>query len=472
MSQTRPHTLLLRPPPRRSGARGLLVPPLGLAYLAAALQQAGLPVTLLDAWGEGLSWRETCARVANLRPAVLGLSAMTPVADVAEFTAQTLRPLVGHVVMGGPHPTSMGERVLELNPAIDSLVVGEGEVSFPRWVKAIGEGDLQTPLAGVITRDWTGPEATLPPVDQLALPARHLLPNSRYRYPLATTSPITTLITSRGCPFHCTFCDQTVTGRRFRPRGVEGVVEELALLQAQGFRYVCFYDDVFTLDRRRVLALCEAIRRRGIHLAWKCEARVDGVDDEMLREMAAAGCVTIAFGLETANQHGLDTLKKETTVEEARRAFLMARRRGIETLAYVLFGIPGENKADALRTLNFCTEVGVNFVQFATLAPTPGTELALQAEREGWPLVDVRGPFDDDLCRPAVVPPGWSEQDLRDLMGEAMRRWYLRPGFLVRQMVRAARGGHFPSQLAEGLRHVESSLRVWSGGTTRPVSSP
>lgn len=472
MSYTKPHTLLLRPPPRRSGARGLLVPPLGLAYLASSLQQVGLPVTLLDAWGEGLSWQETCARVATLRPAVLGLSAMTPVADVAEYTAQLLRPLVGHIVLGGPHPTSSREKILETQPAIDSLVVGEGEHTLPRWVKAIGDGDLSTPVPGVITRDWIGPEAPLPPVDELPLPARSFLPNHRYRYPLAISSPMTTLITSRGCPFHCTFCDQTVTGRRFRPRSVEGVVAELLELQAQGFRYVCFYDDVFTLDRRRVLNLCEAMRKGGVHLAWKCEARVDCVDAEMLREMAASGCVTIAFGLETANQHGLDALKKETTVEEARRAFVMARHFGIETLAYVLFGIPGETRADALRTLDFCTQVGVNFVQFATLAPTPGTELAEQAEREGWPRVDVRGPFDDDLARPAVLPPGWSEQDLRDLMSEAIRRWYLRPGFLVRQVVRAARGGNLPSQLVEGLRHVESSWRMWSSGGGGSVSSP
>lgn len=456
-------TLLLRPPPRRQGSRGLLVPPLGLAYLAAVLLERGQRVELLDAWAEGLSWDETARRVRALRPDVVGLSAMTPVADVAYHAAELVRPYTRHVVLGGPHPTAVGAKALEDCPALDALVLGEGENSLPTWVDALAAGPNPAPTAGILTRDGQGPPAEAPDLDTLPLPARHLLPNHRYHYPLASRAPLTTMVTSRGCPFHCSFCDQAVTGHRFRARSPESVVDELVWLEAHGFKYVCLYDDVFTLDRRRVLAICDGIRRRGVKIDWKCEARVDCVDATMLAEMAAAGCRTIAFGLETANQVGLDALRKDSTVEDARRAFTLARRHGIETLAYVLFGIPGETPADALRTLAFCDEVGVSWVQFATLAPTPGTELHQRAEAEGWPTADVRGPFDDDLARPAVLAPGWSEADLRRLMTYAVRRYYLAPRFLARQAWRGLTGGQLLASLKGGARHARSTLKVVRG---------
>jgi radical SAM superfamily enzyme YgiQ (UPF0313 family) len=425
----------------------------------------GLPVTLLDAYGEGLSWEETAAFVRRLRPDVLGLSTMTPVRDVAWRAAALLRPYVRHIVLGGPHPTAVGSSALDECPDLDFLVEGEGEETLPALVEALSAASQPPPIPGVVSRSWHGGPGVMPDPERLPLPARHLLPNHRYRYPLATRAPIATLITSRGCPFHCTFCDQAVTGRRWRPRSPAHVLDELRHLEATGFRYVNIYDDNFTVDRRRVEAICEGILRQKIRLDWKCEARVDGVDREMLKLMARAGCRTIAYGLETANQVGMDALRKDSTVEEARQALRWTRKAGIETMAYVLFGIPGETPADARRTLEFCEAEGVSYVQFSTLSAVPGTALFDQAQAEGWITgADVRGPFDDDLSRATIIAPGWTEESLREVTRAAYRRFYLRPSFAVRHGVRAWRSGLLGSQVRDAADLVRRSLAMSGRG--------
>lgn len=464
----RPHTLLLRPPPRNPGAGGLLVPPLGLAGLAAVLLERGYPVTLLDAYGEGLSWAETEAKVQALRPDVLGLSAMTPVRDVAHRAANLLRPYAGHLVLGGPHPTAVGRQALDECPALDSLIEGEGEETLPALLDGLLNDGLSLPVPGVITRDWHGGPGLDPDPDRLPFPARHLLPNHRYRYPLATRAPLTTLITSRGCPWRCTFCDQAVTGRKWRERSPDNVLEELSSLERQGFRYVCIYDDNFTLDPRRVEDICVGMLRRNIRLDWKCEARVDGVNKSLLQLMARAGCKTIAYGLETANQVGLDALKKDSTVAEAEQALRLTRQAGIEIMAYVLLGIPGESPAHARKTLDFCEKEGVSYVQFSTLSAIPGTQLFEEAQRKGWiSRANIQSPFDDDLERATIIAPGWTEDSLRSMVQETWRRFYLRPSFLLRHGIRSLRGGTFTHQLQDASKMLVQKLNAGKGVSTR-----
>lgn len=228
----------------------------------------------------------------------------------------------------------------------------------------------------------------------------------------------------------------------------------------QGFRYVCIYDDNFTLDARRVEDICLGMLRRNIKLDWKCEARVDGVNPELLQLMSRAGCKTIAYGLETANQVGLDALKKDSTVEEATQAFRWTRRAGIELMAYVLLGIPGESPALARRTFDFCQREGVSYVQFSTLSAVPGTSLYDEAVQKGWLTgADIRSPFDDDLERATIIAPGWTEESLQATVHEAWRRFYLHPRFVWRHAWRSVKGGQLGAQLKEGVR----VLGAWRG---------
>ncbi|MCK6504351.1 B12-binding domain-containing radical SAM protein [Myxococcota bacterium] len=456
--------LLTRPPRRDARDAGLSVPPLGLAYVAAALRQAGIEVELLDAYVLGWSWARFQAHLARLRPEVLGLSAMTPVSDIAARAVALARPHVGRIVLGGPHPTAVGAAVFDQMPGLDAAVEGEGEDAAVALVRWWAEGERGDPPPGVrvpgrLFREGV-PRAR---VETLAWPARDLLPNQAYRYLFATRPGLATVITSRGCPFRCSFCDKSVSGSRWRARPAEDVVDELAhVVRDLGVRFVNVYDDNFTLSKRRVAAICEEILRRDLRVEWKCEGRVDGVDRELLSLMRRAGCTMVAYGVESGNPDTLALLRKDVTVDQARRAFADTRAAGLRSLAYVILGAPGEDGAAVQRTVAFCRELGATYVQFSTLTAMPGTPLFLgSAGGSGVASASVRNPVDGDLHRPTVtdLPP----EELARLLRQAWVGFYLRPRPLARVTRDAVRSG----SVGEAWR-LGRALSRWAVEQARP----
>ncbi len=403
------------------------MPPLGLAYLAAAMRAAGHRVTILDGRAEGLSWRGLEARLVGQGYDLVGVTAMSPVRDLAARTLRLARPHARFLAVGGPHPTAVGEAVFDDMPEADLSLEGEAETSGPEvlaWLQAGGEGP---PPAGV-----RAPGKPFVPLgeptdlDELPEPSRDLLPQRGYHHLLATRRPMTTAITSRGCPHSCTFCDRGVGGGRWRARSPSSVLNELDRLAASGVRFVHFYDDNFTHDRDRVAAICEGIIARGLDLAWNCEARVDGVDGELLRLMRRAGCQLVAFGVESAWSGTLSALCKGFDRQQIVRAFADAKAARLRTLAYVILGAPGEGSAQIDATLRFVRHLGADFVQFSTLSALPGAPLG----RHGSPGGDVRSFLDADGRRDVLsdLPPHELARWLRLAWGS----FYLRPTPLLR----------------------------------------
>ena len=461
----RPDIALVRgPSPGRGALSTMPVPPLGLLYVAGALERAGWQVAVIDAEAEGLDAAAFTARVRAIRPPVIGLSGMTPMLARIQHTADLVRPFTERIVLGGVHATRSREAALAELPAIDALVIGEGEGPAVDLLAWWGGGGAGAPPAGVMVRGQPFEEAPAPKdLSALAWPARHLVPHDRYRYLFQTARGFTTFISSRGCPFRCTFCDKTVSGSPWRARRADEVVDELIeVKQRYGLGYVCIFDDNFTLRRKRVVAICEEILRRGLRLDWKCEARVDGLDLELARLMAAAGCKTIAFGVESGNQESLDVLKKDQTVEHMHAAITACRIAGIETVAYVLVGIPGETPATSLETLRFAVDSRLDFIQFSTLSPFPGTELYDQAVAEGWfRETSVLNPADGEARRATLVPPGWSEEDLALTLRRLYGGFYLRPRYLARQALRAGRQGTLVPRARLGLHVARWMFDGW-----------
>jgi radical SAM superfamily enzyme YgiQ (UPF0313 family) len=448
--------LLARPPRRDAGDAGLCVPPLGLAYVAASLRAAGHAVQLLDALALGWSWRRFEAELAQQRPDVLGLSAMTPVADVAARAAALARPHARWILLGGPHPTAVQGAVFAEMPALDAAVSGEGEqvaVELLGWWAA---GSPGAPPPGVLHRDHPFVPATPPEPGRLPRPARDLLPNHRYRYLFATRPGFATLITSRGCPFRCSFCDKSVGGSRWRAREPGDVVDELEqVVRDHGVGFVNFYDDNFTLRRSRVVGICEEILSRGLDVEWKCEGRVDGVDLPLLRLMRRAGCRTVAYGVESGNQATLDLLRKDVRVDQAPAAFEATRRAGIRSLAYIILGAPGEGRAEVQRTIAFCREIGADYVQFSTLVAMPGTPLFASHGRDVG--AGVKNPVDADAARATLtdLPP----DELQRLLRGAWTGFYLRP----RPMARLARDAVASGAVGEAGR-LAAAMGRWALG--------
>ncbi len=433
--------LLVRPP----GGRPLsVVPPLGLLYVAAAAREAGARVAFLDALAEQLDWDETLRRCRAMSPAVIGLGGCGPLVEDVTAASRRLAPHADRLLLGGPLARTWGRQLLRDESQVSALVVGEGEATIGPALAWLARGDRGAPPRGLLVRGHPLRERErVPDLDRLPPPARDLAPGHLYHYLLATASPVTTLITSRGCPHRCVFCDQDVSGAVPRLHSAARVVAELdESIRRHGARYAILFDDHFTADRERVLAICAGIRAAGLDVAWKCETRVDAVDAELLRAMRAAGCRAVAMGVESARPRSLEWLGKGTSPQQARAAFAACRAAGIDPLAYALVGIPREDPADALATARFCREIGARWVQFSTLSPFRGTPLYDQAVQNGWLAHSaVRNPADAERLRPTLLAPPWDEATLRRTLRRCYAAFYGRPGLVAREAVASLRPG-------------------------------
>jgi len=412
--------------------------------VAAAAREAGHEVGLLDAQAEGFDWSQTIRHCRTRSPSVIGLGGCEPMLDEVHDAARLLRPCTGTVVVGGPAASSAARDLSTCCGAIDAVLVGEAEGTIAPALDWIARGRGGTPPPGVGTPDHPPvPGEPARDLDRLPPPSRDLLPRGRYRYPIATRAAVTTAITSRGCGHRCIFCDKSVTGTVPRLHSSGRVLDDLAdIIAAEHSGYVVFFDDEFTVDSQRVGEICEGILSRGFDLHWKCESRVDGLDPSLLPLMRRAGCRTIAMGVESASPASLLWLRKDVHPDQIRQAFEACRAAGIDTLAYALVGIPGEQPSDVRATVEFCRRIGTRWLQLSTLSPYAGTPLFDEALRQGW-LVhsSLRNPADAETIRPTLVAPPWDLKTLGTTLLRSYVDFYVRPSVVVRELA-ARRPGH------------------------------
>lgn len=369
-------------------------PPPGLAMIAAVLEGSEHQVGILDLQTFDLSEKAISKVIAEEAPNIVGITALTPTINSAIGVAKKVKQIDEDVtvVLGGPHGTILPEETLLFAPEIDIIVRGEGEQTMLEVAGASKERTAALKgISGITYREnneirSTSPRVPISNLDKLPFPAFHLLPMKRYRLhpPFGRKSPAIPIITSRGCPYRCSFCSKSVFGKRYRSNTASYVIREIQLLKEKfGVKEIKFYDDVFTIDRKRVIEICRLIKEQGIDILWTCETRVNLVDEEMLGIMSDAGCYMIAYGVESGNQRVLENLKKDITLEQAVRAFKLTKRLGIETAAYFMLGSPGETSDTVWDTIEFAKTLDPDFVQFSTATPFPGTEYYAGLVEEG-----------------------------------------------------------------------------------------
>jgi radical SAM superfamily enzyme YgiQ (UPF0313 family) len=421
-------------PPVAGKNPSLVLPSLGLGYLAASLRHAGLETTIIDSLALGLDQGATVAAVARVQPDIIGITATTPLCSEAYRLAKSLRPHARWLVLGGAHPSAVGRKIFAQCPELDFGFRGEAEESFPRFAQRLLAGDTDPQLPGVITPSHDSAPASIADPGRLPFPAWDLMPMASYRHPLFPGERLATLFSSRGCPYRCIFCDKTVCGSRYRPRSPGSVISEIEALHTRhGVTAFMFYDDLFTLDKSRVIEICRLILRRGLKIRWKCEGRVNIADDGMLSWMKKAGCVQVAYGIETAHQKGLDWLRKDVSVEQIKDAVARTQRAGLQVLGYFILGIPEEDYDEALQTVEFAVALGLDYAQFASLSPFPGTPLYDLAQEKGW-YKEGPGPAPEEYgdSRPLLITGYWTEERLQRILSRAYRRFYFRPGYLLK----------------------------------------
>lgn len=437
-------------------------PPTGVLYLAAALRQAGHAVCVLD--GALLSTGRILEKLMEARPAFVGISSVYALWEKAAALAVEIRArLPGcYLAAGGPGPTWLGEACFTQCPALDAVMLGEGEVSLPALVGRLERGEDPAGVPASIVRvDGVprrfGGNGVAPDLDALAYPAFDLIDLKKYRPSVGLYKKFPTLatFTSRGCPNHCIYCSK-IAGRTIRFKSPERVGGELEYyVRAFGVREVKLFDDLFTFDEDRALAICAEIRRRALPIVWSASSRVDTITPALLREMKAAGCWYIHYGVESGVQKNLDMLGKGVALEQIRRAVRLTHEAGIDTFTSYILGIPGETPEEARRTIRFACELDSLFSDFFFCTPFPGTELYEQAARYGVVKkeVDQMGMHQNSFC-----PFTMDEATLQKLRREAFLRFYLRPGNLARQ-IRAVRSPGDLAQRLQGLRAVARMAR-------------
>ena len=423
-------------PPILGKIPALKVPPLGLGYLASSLRQEGIEPKIIDAPALGLNLTQVLTLIKQYSPKILGITATSPLKDSAYKLVGASRSLVKWIILGGAHPSAVGRKIFEECPEIDFGFQGEGEEQFPILVKKLLRGEKEIFLPGVITPKKDSKSALISDLDRLAFPSWDLLPMRNYRHPLFPGKRIATIISSRGCPYHCIFCDKSVSGSRWRARSPENVLEEIEELYFQeNVKAIIFYDDLFTLDKKRVIEICQGIIDRKIKISWKCEGRVNIVDEEMLYWMKRAGCEIIAYGIETKHQEGLDWLKKGVSEKEIERAVHLTKKAGIKVLGYFIFGIPVEDYQQELENIEFAFELGLDYVQFGSLSPFPGSELYQLALERGW-YQEKKAPAPEEYGkRPLLITEYWTWERLESILKTAYRRFYFRPSYLLKRLI-------------------------------------
>jgi anaerobic magnesium-protoporphyrin IX monomethyl ester cyclase len=422
-------------------------PPVGLALITAILEKAGYPVALLDANSPVTGPEDIPPLVSGA--AVIGLTAMTPTISTALDIARRIkqaRPAV-KIVMGGAHATMLPQETMTLGPEIDIIVRGEGDESVIEVMQALeGQRPLDS-VAGITYRAegkiTTTADRTSPvDMDSLPFPAYHLLPLKSYRPhpPHGMYLPFAALVTSRGCPYHCAYCSKPVFGSGFRAQSPERVVAELNYLKNKfGIREVAFYDDSFTLDKKRVHAICDKVLGSGLKISWTCETRVNLVDKELLRHMRQAGCYAVAYGIESAVPEIIKTLRKDTTLEQVVAAVHHSREAGLQVIGYFMLGSPGETPDTIRQTIDFAKKLKVDFAQFSVTTPFPGTELYdiyMQNRKEGisWDSFVYAGT--DNPTTPVFESDKLNREDLKIWLRKAYRDFYLRPAYFWQRLRR------------------------------------
>ena len=371
-----------KPPRDRSVFR---FPPLGVSYLASSLQTAGYEVQVMDC--TFMTKPEALKQALEASAEVVGIYCMVTMLDDCLWLARQLRANSKLLVAGGPLPTCDPGAFLA---DFDGVVRGEGEETIIELVKAHSDGkDLDAIPGIVMNRKRSNNEITKEAIidsperaftkdlDRLPFPARQLLPNQDYiqfgwkHYGYA----ITTVMSTRGCPYECEFCSNVIFGGSYRERSASNVVDEIEETLALGYDRISFADDVFTLHQKRVLEICEEIGKRSLHFYWECLARVDSIDDATYTKMYQAGCRRVYFGIESGDDSILKLMKKKITADQARHAVMAAHQAGLQVGAFFILFYPGETNQTVLNTLRFATALPVDYLGLTMPYPLPGTAL-------------------------------------------------------------------------------------------------
>ena len=416
--------------------------PLGVYYLAAYLREHGCQVAVIDAEAETLDLEDVMARIDSFAPDLLAVSATTVAFHRANELVSGVKKTWPElpVALGGPHMTSNTQHAL--TAAVDFGVVGEGEEVLLELVTALQTDSDWRAIAGLAWQPSAGEPVINPRqvyienLDRLPFPAYDLIPDLSVYHPPPSNYralPVANIISSRGCPSLCTFCDNSIFGTHFRQRSAQNVADEIEhLYRHYGVREIAFVDDTFTINKQRIYDLFAELTRRDIQLPWTCMSRINTVDEELLTFMRDHGCWHISFGIESADLEILQRIKKQISLDRVQQVIATCAQLGIRSKGFFIVGHPGENLQTINKTIDFALDLALDDVVVTINTPIPGSTQYREAAQYG--QLDETDWSQFNCWRPVFVPTGLTKELLLAKQKEFYRRFYLRPRILWRYL--------------------------------------
>lgn len=431
--------------------------PLGLLYIAAVLLKHKKQIQFIDADALSMDLELLSKVIKDYSPDIVGITSSTQGFQYALKTAWMIKDVSNAVVViGGPHASPLADQILKEYEPFDIVVRGEGEFSM---LELCNEVPLDQ-ISGISYRRdgriiHNNPRARITNLDELPLPAYDLVDLSLYEHPAYKIyiERIAPIISGRGCPYECTFCaSKVIYGTKVTYRSVNNVIEQIKyLIFKKDITGINFVDDTFSLNKTRVLKFCEELKK--LKIRWICNIRVDTVDLELLKRMQDSGCCLIQIGVESADQHVLDLMKKRVSVEQIHKVFDWANKIKLDTLATFIIGMPGDTEETVNKTIKFAREINPTYPQFFNLVPYPGTEIYEYARENNLLLFnDWTQIYAPKYEQPAMGHHYFDAEQLKLLRKKAYRKVYLNPRYVVSHF--------FPTLMDPGKRsYILSNLQ-------------
>ena len=454
-------TLLINPPTSeiRVAFKRLPTLPLGLVYIAAVLEQSH-SVKILDNYLENLNKEQLKKRISLVKPEIVGITSdsfsFSSAVEVANIVKEIDKNII--TVIGGPHANVFPDAPLK-HDSVDISVYGEGELTaIELWDKIENGGSLKE-VKGIGYKNngkiiINPPRELIKNLDELPFPARHLFPMERYERKekqYLGIEPIDWMNTSRGCPFNCTFCDNREIFGNYRYRSPENVVDEIELLVSEyGIKGVNFREALFTLNKKRVLGICNEIKKRRVDISWFCDSRIDTVDKEMLLSMKDAGCKTIYYGIESGTQEILDYINKGITIPQIKDIVKLSKECGMTVVGSFMIGIPGEIIDQMHETINFACELRpyLDFAWFAAYLGIPKSQLYLYSKENNF----IDEDFDNGIF--TVKTEEFDRAGMEKLMQYAVKKFERTPSKMFRRLIEEIKGGEFTlNKMIKGFKY-------------------
>ena len=424
---------------------GVRAPPLGLAWIAAVLENDGHEVSIIDSPTLSLSVDDFIRRIKAFKPDLVGFTAITPTIYKAYSAARIVKQIYPDipVIIGGPHVTFMYEEALS-KPYIDVVICGEGEYTTLELVNKVEKygfrHDILKDIRGIAYRYngkiiVTKARPLIKNLDDLPKPARHLLPIDRYTL-LDKPIKVFHIMASRGCPYGCIYCSTSYFwGRKVRFRNVDLIIDEIRdAVEKYKIRNIVFTDDELTINKKWIFKLCNKIRREKLDISFGAGSRVDRGSLDCLYALKQAGCETVYYGVESGSEYTLRKIGKGITINMIEKAFENTKKLGIETVGSFILGFPWESLRDMTNTIKFSIKLKPNYAQFTVLTPYPGTPIFYQAKKEG--LIEDFNWEHYTTLKAVMRGYKFTREMLQKMLTKAYREFYLRMSFMLEQVIK------------------------------------